>query len=245
MTVLRNNFATGPDGTIVSVANSGNSGDNAFNAVSGQGTGCTFQFASAAALGRGTAEFALHVATTSTAHSEGILWTTSMGTQTQVWWRFYCRLSGTPLDITTIFCTDNGSILTGGLDIVTGSHLTLWNGPDTVTSTSTNVVTQDVWFRVEGRFQYSTTVGNADVQVYLEPDSDTPTETLSISGCNMGAANSSQYTFGFPFGYVNLPSMYLSGLELNNTGFPGPLPFIRKGVPGIQPNPIAIHTDTW
>lgn len=248
MTVLRNNFNGGPAGTTLTTGNSGQFGDDPFDVVSIPAAGGVLQFTDAATLGRGTAQYVLQCSNGATASQEGGGWTTSMGTQTQIWWRMYIYSVALPSGALnpTIFECDNGAAFTGSLDVqVTTGKLRLWNGPATVSATSTNGLVAGAWARLEGRYQYSTTVGNADVQIYLSPDADLPDETISISGCNMGAANSNTFQFGYIFSRANQPTIYLSGLELNNTGFPGPAPFIRKGVPGIQPNPIAIHTDTW
>jgi hypothetical protein len=255
MTVLRNNFDGGPHGTVITTANSAQGGDD-FDAVSVQGGGgAIFQYKSATLLGvdRPTAEFVLHCYNGATAAQEAVQWSTSMGTQTQIWWRLYCyfeTLPPGPLN-PTIFECDNGAAFTGSLDIQAAvgevGTLKLWNGPGTVSDFSTNVMPTDQWVRLEGRYQYGTgTSGSADVRIFLEADSETPTETLSISACNMGAVSSTTWTWGYPFSRANQPNLYLSGCELNNEGWPGPAAYRPgKGVPGLLSTPIAVHTDTW
>lgn len=244
MTALRNNFSGGPHGTVLTAGNSGQAGDDPFDLVSTQGTGCVLQFKGAGALDRGTAEFVLNCSSNSTAAAEGVLWSTSMGTQTQVWMRQYMRMdsvpnTGSPM---SIFECDNGVSYTGLIDIQPSTNvLKIWNGPTTVSATTSNGIVDGQWFRVEARFQYSTTVGQGELRLFLEPDSDTPTETVSFTGANSGAANSNSFAFGYPFVSTFMPSVYVSGIELNNTGWPGPAPFKIKSVPGIQPNAIAIH----
>jgi hypothetical protein len=247
MTTLRNNFDGGPNSTVLTVANSDQVPINdAFDVVSTQGSGATLQYRDASALDRGTAEFVLHCATTGTAASEGVSWSTSMGTQTQIWLRFYLRMPILPAGAglnPSIFECDNGVAFTGSIDIQPNTGLVkIWNGPGTVSAVASNSLVADEWCRIEAHFTYSTTAGSAELRLYLEADSDTETESISWSGSNSGAANSNSFAFGYPFSRANQPTIYLSGLELNNVGWPGPAPYKVKGVPGIQPSPVAIHT---
>lgn len=247
MTVLRNNFDGGPDGTTVTVANSGQvPGNDAFNAVSSPASGQVMQFAATEALERPTAEFVLHVATGSTSVSAGVQWNTSMGTQTQVWWRAYSYYVALPTTTNPpVFVSDNGTAYGGITDVDTNAHVRLINGPSTASDVSAVTVPLGAWFRVEGWYQFSTTSGNGEVRIYItEPDGVNPDETLNLSNVNMGTSNCTAYTFGYAIGRANLPHAYVSGIEVNNTGWPGPAPFRPgKGVPGILTNPIAIHTD--
>jgi hypothetical protein len=251
MTVLRNNFDGGPAGTTLTAANSGQSGNNAFNLVSSVSGGSVLQYYSAADMGRGTAEFVLKTSTAATAKDNGGIWSTAMGSQTQVWWRQYLLLTQTPDDAgmsqdMTIFESDNGAAYAGFVEIgSTSGKLWIKNGPTTLDAVTTNALPLGEWVRIEAWFKYSTTVGAVDLDLYLEPDSDTPTETLSVSGWNMGAASANAYCFGSAFSFAFKPVTYFSGIELNNTGFPGPLPFKQKGMPGIQPTSIAVHSDVF
>lgn len=257
MTVLRNNFDGGPDGTDLTVANSGQvPGNDAFNLISTISSGSVIQYADASTLGRSTAEYVLKTSTSATAKDNAVLWSTAMGSQTQVWWRQYIYLTQLPVDAgmsagidMAIFECDNGAVYTGMVFIehATGV-LQVWDdlGPS-LSASSTNAIPVDQWVRLEMRIQFSTTVGNWDLQLYIDdPDSDTPTETLSRTGWNLNAASANGFAFGSAFPQSNKPITYFSGLELNNTGWPGPAPFrAGKGVPGIMTNAIAIHTDTY
>lgn len=249
MTTLINNFDGGPDGTDLTSANSGQSNNDAFDLTDTASASKHIEFKDAAALGRGTAEFVLWVSTSS-ATSAGVMWSTSMGSQSQIWFRQYMYLTQLPSDVGAvldhpIFECDNGAVYTGWVEIGSSSgHLNIYNGAESVSVGTTTVVPTNQWFRIGVRMLFSTTVGSVELRLYLDPDSDTPDETISASGWNMGAASANSFAFGYPATVTNRPTMYISGLELNNTGWPGPAPFrAGKGVPGIQPNPIAIHQD--
>lgn len=251
MTVLRQNFDGGAHNTGFTVANSGNvPGNNAMNAVdTHNSSGRTVAYWDASSLGRATAEFVLKTNTTTTSASCAAIWNTAMGSQSQVWWRQYLYLTAyTPTYELVIWESDNGAVYTGvvGLWEVTGELVVRQSdlgGPEVL---STNPVPLNEWFRLEGRFQYSTTTGNFDVKLFLEPDSEDPTETISATNFNLGASSANSFAFGSAFQAQQKPTTYYSGWGLSNEGWLGPAPFRPgKGVPGIMTNPVAIHTNTY
>jgi hypothetical protein len=247
MVRLKNNFDTGPDGTTITTSNSGLiPGNDGFNIVGGSGAGSVTQYSSA--FSRQTAAYTAHLATAAVSSAPCVGWSTSMGSQSQIWFREYVMWTAYPSGITalTIFECDNGSVYNAFVVLQgTTGILTVQNGPQTVTSDFTNPVALNQWYRLECRFQFSTTTGNWEAQLFDAADSDTPLETISASGWNLGAASSNSFVFGYAFGRTNQPDMYISGLELNNTGYPGPAPF-RQGLGspmGNLANPIAVHSD--
>jgi hypothetical protein len=251
MTTLRHNFDGGPLATNLTVANSGQvPGNSPFQIVDAGSGSNHIEYKDAVLLGRASAEYVLLVSTTTPATSSAMLWTTSMGTQTQIWMRMYLYLTDLPsttgcLFNAYIFECDNGAAYSAFIEIdrTTGA-ISLFNGPETLDITTTNVLPLDDWARVEARITFSTTVGSADVKLFLDPDSDTPDETVSATGWNMGTSSANSYAFGYPTVVANRPPLYISGLELNNTGWPGPAPLRQRGVPGVLTNPIAVHSDT-
>jgi hypothetical protein len=251
MTRLVHNFDGGPDGTNLSVANSGQvPGNDPFNLVSTLGFTNVLQYADASALGRGTAEFVLKTATGATTSDCGVMWSTSMGSQTEVWFRFYIYLTQTPSvngepgDM-CIFESDNGTVYTGFVYVGnTTRKVFLYDGPNSGNIGTTNVLPLNAWARIEGHFHYHATAGIVDLKLFLEADSDTPTETIGATGWDLNAASASTFAFGSPFNDTHKPTTYYSGLELNNTGWPGPAPWRPgKGAPsGMMTNAVAPHT---
>lgn len=253
MTTLRHNFDGGPLGTNLTVANSGQvPGNDPFQFVDVGSAQNHIEYKDAALLGRATAEYVLLVSTLA-ASTSGMQWSTPMGSQSQIWLRMYLYLTETPFNSGAtadcpIFECDNGAAYSAWISIVrTTGAIRMENGPETLSTTTTNVLPINEWARLEARMLFSTTVGSTDVKLFLEPDSDTPTETVSSSGWNMGTATANSFVMGYSgLGTQNKPELYISGLELNNVGWPGPAPFRPgKGVPGIMTNAIAIHTDTY
>lgn len=246
MTVLRNNFDTGPDGTSITVANSDDvPGNDAFDLVGGTGTGVVRQYS--ATFSRPTAEFTAHLTTGSTAGAPNVGWTSSMGSQSQIWFREYVYLSSyPPVYDMVVFVCDNTVVYNAIIVIrATTGVLSVSNSPQSVTSPFSTPTPLGAWFRLEGRFQFSATTGNWELRLFDEADSDTPIETKTATNWNLGANSSTEFAFGYAINSVaNLPDLYLSGLELNNTDWPGPAPFrAGKGVPGILSTPMAVHGD--
>jgi hypothetical protein len=252
MPTLRNNFDGGPDGTALTAANSGQvPGNDPFQIVTAASAYNHIEFHDAYTLGRGTAEYVLLISTQNSDVSSAVVWTTGMGSQSQVWLRMYLYL--TDLPVTTgcavdapILQFDNGTVYMGWAKIErTTGAITMLNGAETSSITSTNVLPLNKWARVEMWYKFSTTVGQVELRLFLDPDSDTADETVtSAANWNLGAATANSYGLGYPNLIAYRPELYISGLELNNVAYPGPAPFKAKGVPGIQPNPVAIHTDT-
>lgn len=246
MTVLRNNFDGGPDATTITLANSGGvPGNNAFDFVGGSGTGVVRQYA--AEFARPTAEFTAHFATAAVSSSSSVAWTTSMGSQSQIWFREYVLITSYPTGgiNPTVYECDNGAVYNAfvAIQVSTGKFIVVNSAQDT-SSTFVSGISLNTWYRLEGRFQFSATTGNWELRLYGDADSDTPSETLSATNWNLGASTSNSYMFGYAFANINHPHMYISGLELNNEGWPGPAPFRPgKGVPGILSTPLAVHGD--
>ena len=256
MTVLRNNFSAGPDGTKMTIANSGANDDDAFDTMNNGSSPTICAFYDAAVLGRSTAEFVLKVSTGSTVFAPEAIWTSaSLGVQTQIYTRVYIMFPVLPTSTTSpiVFfqaLTGGGSAFCSyiGLDKSTYQiYMTDKFDPGVGFKVQTSgAITAGQWFRIEARQQYSTTTGNAELRWFNDPDTDVPTETLSFTNQNLGGANTDTWTFGYGWSKANWQAMYMSGLELNNTDWPGPAPFRPgKGIPGILTNQTAIHTDVW
>lgn len=250
--MLENNFDGGPNGTTITTANSGQAGNDAFDATSSTGTGTVLRFANA--IERASAEYCMETLTGSSGTSSYVTWSTSIGAQTSIWTRWYARFDTIP---TT---TNNDNVMfmawSGATHCVsiwlnnigpTLGRVAIYNGVSADTNTVT-VLTPDTWNRFEFTATFSTTVASSELRLYLWPDEDatTPTETITQTGRNYSAATANQFRLGCGNPLVSQNSTLHSNWQLNNTGWPGPSPFrAGKGVPGILSNPVAIHADTW
>jgi hypothetical protein len=170
-----------------------------------------------------------------------------MGAQGQIWTRFYGYYDASPNISTSpvLFGIIGGGGTYGclylGLLVTTG-QLYYTDSLRTVSiPVTTNAIPVQNWFRVELRAEFSATTGNADIRYYEDADTEDATDVLSVSSQNLGGPTADQFLYGYSFKVANLTDLYLSNLELNNTGWPGPAPYKVKGVPGIQPSPVAIH----
>jgi hypothetical protein len=257
MTTLRNNFEGGPHGTILSTTNSGQHGDSAFNAIgTTTGTGVLNQFADITVSGliRPTAEFAWKTATGSTPVTPYVAWTTSMGSKTQIWTRFYwntASLSLTSDNNVNLFTAYNTASAAWGVAVwlnqLSDPHAlfiyNMFTGAQVVMTTLPSI---GDWNRVEVRATLSTTIGSADLYLYRGDiaDTDTPSDVVSMAGQNFGTGTANAYILGPAFSVANMDAMYFSNWEVNDTGYPGPAPFrAGRGVPsGNMTNPIVVHS---
>jgi hypothetical protein len=246
VTVLRNNFDTGPNDATITIANSNDvPGNDGFDIVGGAGTGSITQYSTD--FSRATAEFTAHLKSAAVASAPCVVWSTSMGSQSQIWFREYVLwtsyLPGTTAR--PVFECDNGTVYTSFVVIKgTTGVLAVLDTNQVECVSFTNGISLNKWYRLECRFQFSTTTGNCELRLYDEPDSDTPLETITASSRNFGAATANSFAFGYAISHTNQPDMYISGLELNNVGWPGPAPFrLGRGSPsGALTNPITVHS---
>lgn len=256
MTILTNNFSTGPDGTDITTANSGGSGDDAFDTYNNPASSDTIlKFKDASGLDRPTAEYVMRVGSGVSSGTMYVAWSTSMGAQSQFWIREYFYFTTLPNNATSPgFFTSFKlpSTIGASLGILSsgGSAGCLFteNNPGTLFANASTPIVAGTWCRVEARFQQSTTTGNGEIRYYAEADAsvDDYTETFSFSNWNLGASTVDFFLFGYYPGDSGLEDMFVSGLALSDEDWVGPAPFRPgKGVPGILTNPVAVHTDAW
>lgn len=253
---LDNNLDAGPAGTTISVTNSSNASNDAFDAVTLTGTG-TAKYA--AAVGRPTAEFVGEFDTTTSAGAAYCEWSTSMGAQTHFWVRQYLRLTTTPptgyqspyftvgTGATTIFSFEASDVSPGNLQIrsLVGSL--------TVSVLSTYPITLGEWVRFEGELTVldpGTIFEQVAFNAYLYGgdlvDSDTIIDSQAVGESSPAPFGSFGFArFGLPVSHSRYEPSQLSGLAISDAGLIGPAPRQHKAVPGIQPNFIAPHVDTW
>lgn len=252
--LLNNNFNGGPDGTSLSTSNSGQFGDNAFDAVN-ISSGSTLAFADCGIndLDRPTAQYALEAATAGGAAQQPyVSWTSAMGNQTTVYTRFYlyfASIGATTHDQTLLQLRTSAAFLTNVSVVLTTSTTPIVlalvsNAAVTTRATVTPVANQ--WNRVEFFANVNSAASTGTLRLYAGDDVDTNniTDSASQSSANYG------YTFTDTIRLGQLgnttdtfPSIFFSNWQVNNIGWPGPAPFRQGlGVPmNNQPNPIAQH----
>lgn len=256
MVALRHNFDGGPNAAGITVANSAQvPGNDPFNGVGSNTSPSFLQYGGIDLnnLNRGTAEYAMGIAThAGVATGPWVLWSTSFGTQTQCWTRFYLYLTSTAANTTdTIDLNLFGAAgATQGVGIWipntvgTIRYLQIQDSaatPAKVTMTTPLVAGQ--WCRVE--FHAVRSTGASELYLYAGADVDTNnyTELITQTGGNYGTSAFTQVWLGQGWdSQGGTLDTFLSNWEVNTTGYPGPAPFrAGKGVPGILTNPVAIH----
>jgi hypothetical protein len=263
MPTLFNNFEGGPDGTTVTTGNSNQSGTQSpFDIARVGGTGVLLQYASSdlAALSRPTAEYVLKTASgagTATTFPT-VAWTSSMGTQAEIWTRFYVYLTSTATNTNNdlgLFSTYTVANAAHGVSVALSTsgankgQFYLYNHNTATTYTQAGLVaTANTWYRIECHFLLGTSAGIADLQVFMgvNVDGDVPNVSQSVVSQNFGTTTANIFSLAEDVIYqTNQPNTYFSNWELNTTGYPGPAPF-RAGLgspSGGLTNPVAIHSD--
>jgi hypothetical protein len=78
-------------------------------------------------------------------------------------------------------------------------------------------------YRIEFSVTFSTTAGTATWKKYLGDSLTTTGADGTASAANFGAASANVVQHGVVSGYVASQSLWMGGINLNATGFPGPL----------------------
>jgi hypothetical protein len=216
---LTNNAEGGTSGTTVTVGNSGGVSGNAFDVVN-VGSGATGIFDSTEAAHGG---LAYAFATGSTAALARVQWMSSMGTQTQVWYRAYLYFNAYPAATVRVVNQDQGVtacsvvvvLSSGRIQVRTGA-----TGAQTLTTTATIPLHQ--WFRIEGFVTGSATAGQVQLKLFKTADSTTPDETdTSAPTINTtGALNT--YNFGVSTYTANVAEYWEDDIAVSNVGYLGP-----------------------
>lgn len=245
MTVLRNNVDVGPDGTLITVANSDDTGGDPWDGASTGGGTTTFEYSSDYA--RSTAQYVMHVATGATAANPQVAWSTSMGSQSQFWMRFYVLWPTVPTGGALLFWAHNGVTSGYQIGLNTGDNRMSVVVGAGVSIPTTGSLSAGQWIRIEARMQCSTTTANGEVRYFADPDSETWDESLAWTNKNSAITTCNQFYYGINQSGSNQLDTYLSGLALSNVDWLGPAPpRLGKGSPaGNLSNPIAIHTDCF
>lgn len=225
MTTLLNNFSGGTNGTTITKSNTGGASGNAFNAVGASGTGATEIFDSTHTLhGEG---LSFKWQTGSTAVAVGAQWTTSMGSQSTIFGRMYVYNGWTQAPSASVrlmsLATSGGTTLCSGLYMLTSGLLTLTDTASANGVTTTNKLPLNAWCRIEFKVFTSATVGTVQLQLYLNPDSPTPTENLTATSQNTSAGPMAVYDFGQDFDVqASIGPFWYADLGLSSTAFLGP-----------------------
>lgn len=221
MTTLLNSFEGGTSGTTITAGNSGGTSGNAFDGAS-EGTGATNAYDSTqSAHGLLSAK----MATASTATTTQLTWSTSMGSQAQVWFRLYLYFTANPAAVQRIWnCTSSGSSC-GTVSVTAAGKLEFLAGTaGTNEFTFTTVIPLNQWFRVEGFLTGSATTGQVSLSLYEPLDSASATETHTSAATVNTTGSPNLYAYGVSANLASAGPFWMDDLGLSNTGAIGPVP---------------------
>jgi len=246
--LLENNLDVGPAGTVISVTNSDDNGDDAFNVVDSAGSGVTCQYVAVENLP--SSAYVGEFATGNSARAPGCTW--SFGSQNHFWIRFYSRwntLTTKFPEDSLIFGVFNGSTLMGGVGMP-GVNPTLYDFVDLMAAPASYYVftpytlTEGAWVRIEQEYVYNSPAWTVNGRLY---DGD---ELLSeISGAGMYSPSLTTID-SVKFGYVVSGNHYdpvqMCGLAVSLDDWIGSTPRQHKGWPNMQPRTLAArHDSSW
>jgi hypothetical protein len=214
--VVTNEFGGIASGTNVATTNTAIAGDP-FDVVS-IGTGTTLQFDSTHAVLGATS---CKVATGSTATTALAEWTTTVGTQTTVFYRQYLYFTAFPSANLRPMALRSGGSLAAAIGITTSGKIQLINAANAVLGATANSIPLNQWFRIEGFVTGSATVGVISLTLYNDPNGYVATETQTFTGANTTGALT-QYWFGQQAGVANVGPYWMDGLGISTGGFLGP-----------------------
>ena len=197
MATFENIFDGGADTTAVTLANSGGPSGDPVDVVTAAGGAVTYS----ATQSHPPASLSAKCVTTSTAASAANIRWALAAAAAELWARFYVFLptsGGTPGQTDTLFRVDSAAdahLMDVRLD--TTRHLQIFNAAGTSVGTTTNTVPLNQWVRVE---VHATFPGSAsavcDVRLYTTADSDTITETKSVTAQNFASTAAGKVRYG-------------------------------------------------
>lgn len=214
---LYGDMEEGSSGTTIAAA-VGGPVEDAWDSVT-IGTGATLQYSNTQAA---HGVISALVATSGTAATSYMTWSTSMGSLTTQYGRQYIYLTANPTTQASILRQGNGATFCGALQVTTTGHFQAVDSSFGAVWTSAAAIPLNTWIRIEWQWVASTTVGQIIISYYLG-DSQTSVETfMSAANQNFGAASFANTDFGWVTSAANLPSLYIDDVAVTTVGLFGP-----------------------
>jgi len=220
--LVSNSFEGIPNGTTVTVANSGGASGTAFNSINSLSSGQTL-IADSARAAHGSRS--LQIASGSTAASAHVTWSTAVGTQTTIYARFYLYMTAHPPDTTTMFRALLGTATGAALNMDTSGAMRMQNasGSSTVVGTLPSPHPLNQWVRYEIRVVAGTTNGVIELRRYDTADAPVgnPSTSLTASPATL-TATFDGYRFGQLNSIASAGPFWMDDLAVNLTTWCGP-----------------------
>ena len=219
ITYLASSFDGGTNGTTISPANSGTSG-NAFDTAGITATGTAVYSNAQAAHG----EYSLEVAAAATNDTAQAKWSAaSYGTQTQTWFREYLYFTANPANGARVFLYANASGNCAYITVNSSGKLVMQDSANSTMFTFATAIPLNYWFRIEGSVINSATGGLAALSLYSLDSMVALESHLSAATFNT-RVNGTSASFGISASAGGSVSPYwLDGVGISNTGALGPL----------------------
>jgi hypothetical protein len=191
VTTLVNSFEGGTSGTTITTGNSGTGSGNAFDATN-IGTSATLTYSNTHSA-HGSLSCAITTSGTSAACIAA--WSTSMGTQTTVWFREYLFFASLPGSDIGIWGAKNGGSSAANLGVHANGKIYIQQTGFSTVLTFTNAMSSGQWYRVEGFVTGDASVGQIEVKLFLG-DSTVPIEVQTSAATLNTFGQLTSYDFG-------------------------------------------------
>lgn len=217
MTNLSNYARTGASGITITTSDTG-SGDKWDIVNTGGGTSTT-QWDNSQSIHDGLSMMFATPAGATTAYTA---WTTQAGSLARCFGRAYVRLPASPPTASSVVARFlAASSQKARIYVNTSGKVVVGDNTNANQANTTATVPANAWWRVE--WDITSGVSAAfEVRYYASAESYTPTETLTGSASNFGAANFDEVRFGTGASLASVVGYWLDDVNYNDIGFPGP-----------------------
>lgn len=222
MTVLLNSFEGGTSGTSVSSGNSGGLSGNAFDSVT-IGTGATVAYDNTHPA---HGFLGCKIATSGTSAAALLTWSTSMGSQTTIWYRVDCYFTANPSVAARIFrASQTAANLCAGVDITTAGKVQVFDANNTQITISTATIPLNQPFRVEGFITGNLTTGQTESKLFKTLDSTTADDVQTSAATFNTRGAPDTFSFGVPTTASVIGPYWIDDVGISSTGYLNP-PFV-------------------
>lgn len=242
MTLLVNSFDGGTAGSPVAAVGSGGVSGSAFDSVSTTASGVNNYDATHVAHG-GLAN--LIQCTSAVASNGQNIWSSSMGSKTQVWGRLYQYWTAIPTSGTErIWKATSSGALASSVGINASGHIVVTNAAGTAVLTSAAVIPLNAWWRVEFMIKLSATTGQVEFKLFTtNMDAAAPDETQTSAATAVLTAAADAYVYGLQSNAL-VTSWWQDDVALSDTAYVGPVQ-LTTAAPLVVPQAAVVQAATW
>lgn len=244
---LVNTFEGGSNGVTLTGAGSGNTGGvsgNSFDVVTS--AGATLAFDSTRTVHGGG--MSCQVATVASAASF-TTWSTSMGSQPQMWFRVYLYFTAFPANTHKIVTFRQGAALCGYVQLNTAGTFGFLDAANSSIFGATAVIPLNQWFRIEGYLYGGNGSGQAELKLFTSADSANAAQVTTSAATQNTRGAPDNVRFGVETAVANAGPFWMDDPGASSAGYLGPAagagPFyplnrpVRAQVVNLQPGTVS------